>query len=38
VEFLFEDGLGLDRLELRLEVFQLVCAGVGATSSVGEIV
>jgi hypothetical protein len=35
VELLFKDGLGVDRLELGLEVFGDVGAGVAATARVG---
>ena len=38
VELLFEDGLGLDGLELGLEVLELVGGGVAATARVVHIV
>jgi hypothetical protein len=37
VELLFEDGLGIDDLELGLEVVQVVGRGVAATAGVGHV-
>lgn len=38
MQLLFKDGLGLDGLELGLEVLQLVSARVGSAASIREIV